>query len=127
MAADLLDRDPTIPADPPLTLLRRTRVLRVFAARNRSGAWAYLDELGWRRVTAPTPAGSRDLLATLCRARLAGVEVTAEVTGTTVLAVTYAHGEAARALLPEPRFTGLTRVASRRPTPPPPPFVTGGE
>jgi hypothetical protein len=124
MAADLLDRDSAVSVnsdvsvDPAVTVLHRTRVLRVFAARNRSGAWAYLDELGWRRVTAASPAGSRDLLAALCRARLAGIEVTAKVTGTAVLAVTYEHGEAARALLPEPRFTGITRGAHRRPTPP---------
>lgn len=125
MAADLLDRDSTVSTDPPPTLLRTTRVLRVFAARNRSGAWAYLDELGWRRVTSATPAGSRDLLAALCRARLAGIEVTAEVTGTSVLAATYEHGESARALLPEPRFTGVTRAARRRPTTPPPPVSAG--
>jgi hypothetical protein len=115
MAADLLDRDPTVSDDASPTLVRRTRVLRVFAARNRSGAWAYLDELGWRRVTAPTAAGSRDLLSALCRARLTGSEVAAEVTGTSVLAVTDDGGQAVVGLVPEPRLTGLTHSDRRRP------------
>jgi hypothetical protein len=88
VAADLLDRDTGVVVDPPLRLRRPTRVLRVFAARNRSGAWAYLDEIGWRRVSSPTPAGARDLLSTLCRARLAGSTITVEVTGTGVVAAT---------------------------------------
>jgi hypothetical protein len=43
--------------------------------------------VGWRRITSPTASGSRDLLSALCRARLARTEVTAEITGTAVLAV----------------------------------------
>jgi hypothetical protein len=111
MAAEMLDRDPGV-SDP--LVHRRTRVLRVFAARNRSGAWAYLDQLGWRRVDSPTAAGTRDLLSALCRARLAGTAVTAEVTGTTVVAVSDDAGDTVRELLAEPRFTGLSRRGRRR-------------
>ncbi len=115
MVADLLDRDTGTSVDPPLTLRRPTRVLRVFAARNRSGAWAYLDEVGWRRVSAPTPAGSRDLLSALCRARLAGTTITVELTGTSVVAATDEEAGPAVALRPEPRYSGLTRDRRRRP------------
>lgn len=115
MAADLLDRDPTVSGDASLTLVRRTRVLRVFAARNRSGTWAYLDELGWRRVTAPTAAGSRDLLSGLCRARLSGDVISVEVTGTSVLAVRCDTAEPLPALLPESRVTAITRSDRQRP------------
>jgi hypothetical protein len=111
MAAELLDRDPGVADE---RVRRRTRVLRVFAARNRSGAWAYLDELGWRRVDSPTAAGTRDLLSALCRARLAGTPVTAVVTGTTVVAVADDTNDAMRGLLTEPRFTGVTRRGRRR-------------
>lgn len=114
MAADLLDRRTDASADPPLTLRRPTRVLRVFAARNRSGAWAYLDEIGWRRVTAPTPARSRDLLSALCRARLSGAEVDVQVSGTSVLAVMVVATDAQPPLPPEPRLSSL-RHAVRRP------------
>jgi hypothetical protein len=111
MAAELLGREPSVCGD---RVRRRTRVLRVFAARNRSGAWAYLDQLGWRRVDSATAAGARDLLSALCRARLAGTAITAEVTGTTVVAVCDDAGDAHRALLAEPRFTGIAGRERRR-------------
>jgi hypothetical protein len=116
MAADLLDRQPRQTAETPPTLTRSTRVLRVFAARNRSGAWAYLDEIGWRRVSASTPAESRDLLSTLCRARISGSELTVEVTGTSVLAARSDPADDRPTLLPAPRFSGVTRDQHRRPT-----------
>jgi hypothetical protein len=120
VAADLLDRGTQTPVedssvDQELTLRRPTRVLRVFAARNRSGAWAYLDEIGWRRVTAPTPTRARDLLSALCRARLSGAQVGVEVTGTGVLAVTEGPDDLKRPLPLEPRLSGLRRRAVRRP------------
>jgi hypothetical protein len=88
MATDLKDRDPAAAAaGPGLSVHRRVRVLRVFAARNRSATWAYLSGVGWRRITSPTPSGSRDLLSALCRARLTRTEVVAEITGTEVVAV----------------------------------------
>jgi hypothetical protein len=117
MAADLLDRNAT-EDEASLRVRRRTRVLRVFAARNRSGAWAYLDEVGWRKVSAPTPAAARDLLSTLCRARLSGDEVTVELSGTGIVAVETDGGEERATLLPGPRLTGLTRER-RRPAPTP--------
>ena len=117
MAADLLDRGTNSSVDDScvdaeLTLRRPTRVLRVFAARNRSGAWAYLDQIGWRRVTAPSPAQSRDLLSALCRARLSGGLVTAEVSGTSVVAVSNPPAGPAAAL-PEPRMPARRPRASR--------------
>lgn len=117
MPTDLLDRDALVSSDPSSSVRRRTRVVRVFAGRSRSGAWAYLDGVGWRRVAAPTPAGSRDLLASLCRARLTGVEVTAEITGTTVVAAGQEHSESEDDLHPESRLTGSTKAARRRPAP----------
>jgi hypothetical protein len=88
MAADLMDRDPVaVAAGQGLSVRRQVRVLRVFAARNRSATWAYLSGVGWRRITSPTGSGARDLLSALCRARLAGTEITAEITGTAVVAV----------------------------------------
>ncbi|HET8617018.1 MAG TPA: hypothetical protein VFL94_15970 [Actinomycetales bacterium] len=114
MAADLLDRNAT--EGESLRLHRRTRVLRVFAARNRSGAWAYLDEVGWRKVSAPTPAAARDLLSALCQARLSGDAVTVALSGTGVVAVADDGSNGRVSLLPAPRFTGLTRQHHRRPT-----------
>ena len=111
MAAELLGREPSVCDD---RVRRRTRVLRVFAARNRSGAWAYLDQIGWRRIDSPAAAGARDLLSALCRARLAGTAITAEVTGTTVVAVCDDADDAVRGLVAEPRFTGVTRRGRRR-------------
>lgn len=120
VAADLLDRGTHAsvddsPVDPELTLRRPTRVLRVFAARNRSGAWAYLDEIGWRRITAPTPARARDLLSALCRARLSGGQVSVEVTGIGVVAVTDVPDDLQWSLPPQPRLRGLRSRTVRRP------------
>jgi hypothetical protein len=93
MAADLRDRDPAVvAADQGLSMHRQVRVLRVFAARNRSASWAYLSGVGWRRITSPTASGARDLLSALCRARLAGTEVTATLTGTAVVGVSLDDG-----------------------------------
>jgi hypothetical protein len=115
MAAELLDREPDASTGHGPTARRRTRVLRVFVARNRSGAWAYLDQLGWRRVVSPTAAGARDLLSALCRARLVGTPITAEVTSTTVLAAS--DDRDGVELLTVPRFSGLTSRARRRTDP----------
>ena len=114
MAAELLDREPDVSAGHGLTVRRRTRVLRVFAARNRSGAWAYLDQLGWRRVDCARAADARNLLSALCRARLVGTSIMVEVTGTTVVAVRDDREDVATDLLAEPRFTGLSGRDRRR-------------
>ena len=65
------------------TTTRRTRVRRVVAV-NGSQAWAYLEGVGWRRLSVLAGEG---LMAACCRARLSRRQVTVEVSSTHLLKV----------------------------------------
>lgn len=65
------------------TTTRRTRVRRVVAV-NGSQAWAYLEGVGWRRLSA---LAGEDLMAACCRARLSRRQVEVEVSSTHLLRV----------------------------------------
>ena len=67
----------------PDTEYRRTRVRRVVAV-NGSQAWAYLEGVGWRRLSVLAGEG---LMAACCQARLSRRQVTVEVSSTHLLKV----------------------------------------
>ena len=65
---------------------RRTRVRRVVAV-NGSQAWAYLEGVGWRRLSVLRGEGVQSLMAACCRARLERRQVAVEVSSTHLLSV----------------------------------------
>ena len=71
------------PTHAQATTLRRTRVRRGVAV-NGSQAWAYLEGVGWRRLSALAGEG---LMAACCQARLNRRQVAVEVSSTHLLRV----------------------------------------
>ena len=51
MSSQAATQQQQVPTDEQATTLRRTRVRRVVAV-NGSQAWAYLEGVGWRRLSA---------------------------------------------------------------------------
>jgi hypothetical protein len=74
---------------PPLPettqVLLDKRVLRVWSPLRPASAWAYLEDLGWRKIPATTADGDTAVLDACCRARTEGLRVRAVTTAHEIL------------------------------------------